>query len=735
MMKRYIKLIAVLIFILILAGTLQAQEKKTADAGKYRVDVYSGSAMGGPYGWGENGYSYDYGGEVTRCGWGLYCKGFANLDSIFGGGDSTYEYWYAGCGIWSNNIERITVPLEYEDDITVRKYYRYTPCEIVVNELRVSSRFPKNGDMLAPDSILGTADQMITVHSRTSMGIDLYLKTLSWSARGHSQYVIHDITFVNTGNVDADDHIELPVSTLDSVMFSRDVFFANGGEPWMSAYGEHTADTLRIPTYSYHCWNTQPEDNWGDPDPTTFNLRQPNFTGEAVLHVDADWHNGTSVSNDPAQPQMTCPSNSDWRVSPWVGSYPIREEGRKRFYRTLYGFTDELTAVGVDHNWSSPYLTTDQYPNTHHTVRMEDWGNPQYHTDLPSSFYNPGWGQHDGAYSCGPWMNVEVGESLHIVLAPATGGMSRKMSYLVGRAWNTGEADTIWGGAPFKLPPQMINHPSLCPTDNDKAKDSYVEAGRDSLFKNVYNAQANFNSGYNIPTPPPSPNLEVTSHPDEITVEWDDRSEVLHTCHGYKLYRARGATQYEITSQGTERGDWELLFQCGGTDPGGIDYSSNIIYEYHDSTAVRGFAYYYSVTAFDNIGGGESLILQNMTFGNLGAARLTRAPGTALSQIRVVPNPWNINAEALQFSGEGEENKIMFYNLPGVCTIKIFNESLDLMTTIHHTDGSGDEPWTDIAGQNFMATSSQQYPASGLYIAHIETPSGESVDKIFYIVR
>ena len=70
----------------------------------------------------------------------------------------------------------------------------------------------------------------------------------------------------------------------------------------------------------------------------------------------------------------------------------------------------------------------------------------------------------------------------------------------------------------------------------------------------------------------------------------------------------------------------------------------------------------------------------------------------------------------------------MFYNIPGECTIRIYTERGDLIKTITHTDGSGDEEWKSI-------TSSRQVVTSGLYIAQIETPSGESTIQKFMIIR
>jgi hypothetical protein len=78
----------------------------------------------------------------------------------------------------------------------------------------------------------------------------------------------------------------------------------------------------------------------------------------------------------------------------------------------------------------------------------------------------------------------------------------------------------------------------------------------------------------------------------------------------------------------------------------------------------------------------------------------------------------------------------MFYNLPPECTIRIFSESGDLIRTIEHTSGTGDESW---GLKNFkndhQATSDGQRPVSGLYIANIVTPDGQTKNVKFLIVR
>jgi len=89
----------------------------------------------------------------------------------------------------------------------------------------------------------------------------------------------------------------------------------------------------------------------------------------------------------------------------------------------------------------------------------------------------------------------------------------------------------------------------------------------------------------------------------------------------------------------------------------------------------------------------------------------------------------------IQFIGEGAQYKLMFVKLPPECTIDIYNETGDLVKTLIHDDGSGGEAWADETRQHFLTTNSGQMVVSGIYIAHIVTPEGESKNVKFVIIR
>ena len=97
-----------------------------------------------------------------------------------------------------------------------------------------------------------------------------------------------------------------------------------------------------------------------------------------------------------------------------------------------------------------------------------------------------------------------------------------------------------------------------------------------------------------------------------------------------------------------------------------------------------------------------------------------------MSEIRVVPNPYNISTSVtLLFS---QQDRLGFLNIPGECTIKIYSELGELIYTLEHSDGSGDAYWDS-------RTTSGQIVVSGIYIAVIETPKGDRAFRKFAIIR
>jgi len=258
------------------------------------------------------------------------------------------------------------------------------------------------------------------------------------------------------------------------------------------------------------------------------------------------------------------------------------------------------------------------------------------------------------------------------------------------------------------------------------------------LFNNAWNAQQNFDHGYNVPVPPVPPDLEVNSKPNRIEVKWTDDNkspddDVSPDPAGYRVYRARGNPNPQVI-EGRLIGRWKKIFECGQGIGRPIQYSFN------DTTALRGENYYYYVTAFDDGAGNISVNGKNLGMLESGKylarttqpASLLREPRTSLDGVAIVPNPFHVNATDVQFPGA--PNKIVFEELPAECTIQIYSESGDLVKTLQHTDGSGDESW-GVNADTYQTTNTGQVVVSGIYIAHISTPDGQSKNIKFIIIR
>jgi hypothetical protein len=183
----------------------------------------------------------------------------------------------------------------------------------------------------------------------------------------------------------------------------------------------------------------------------------------------------------------------------------------------------------------------------------------------------------------------------------------------------------------------------------------------------------------------------------------------------FKIYRALGGNVFQKEGS-IITGNFVLIDSVDAT-----------VREYQDMNVTPAVDYYYYITAVSPTGIESGRFLTMTQF----PARLKEAPDSVLANIRVVPNPLNVNSVD-RF--DEDALKIVFFNLPGNCTIHILTESGKLVRKIEHNDGSGTEPW--YVDRQYMLTDSYQIPASGLYIAYIQdNVTGESISRKFAIIR
>ena len=540
------------------------------------------------------------------------------------------------------------------------------------------------------------ADRMIYNRANTPVGITIYRKVLSFTQQYNDNYYIYEYVFKNTGLIDNNGGKISPPQTLTGVVFDFRYRFADNNDGYAQgwgfanenygkntindAIGQDVAHTLAAPNdfratlayYGPHNASTGVLDDIGGPDFQDGHIMGgTHFVGEAVLHADTSPRDTT---NDVTQPTTTHFISSDGPIENIAPSSPFNAGIMTQQYQSMTAGHPAQThaeQVGEDANgWPSAFANT--------------WG---------------GFGVSTGGYSnqqgFGPY-TLAPGDSVRIVIAEAVAGINHDLNSEISRNWWTWyHTNSKSGNVALTLPNGSTT------TDGNIYKNTWVFTGKDSLFQAFRRARANFSSGYQIPSPPPPPDrFTVSSGGDRITLQWSSSAESAPHFNGYQVYRAE--TKTDTT--------WQLIFSCD---------KSNVVHSYDDKSPKRGFNYFYYIQTKDdgstnNVQPGIPLVSSMFyTMTNTGAS-LQRPAGTSLTQIRVVPNPYNIRARGIQFGTDiSIANQLAFFGLPPYCTIRIFTETGDLIQTINHTNGSGDERWNSL-------TSSGQIVVSGLYIAYFE---------------
>jgi hypothetical protein len=517
------------------------------------------------------------------------------------------------------------------------------------------------------------SDRMIYNIVNTAIGITMTRKIYGWSQQNHNNYVILDFVFKNTGiyNSQGDTHNK----TLTEVVFYWQYRYAPSREPgpygtggyWVpqsSAWGHSTMNDavidhsefidrrLLFTWYGEHANWAGPGTSIGAPDHRTGgdgHFGAPQYPGTLVLHADTAPGNST---DDPDQPTTTEVLDSDNVIT----------SGNDQFNGPK--MADEYNQMTLGH------------PTLPHAQRVVESG-------LAANLYGGTPGGYSQTHGFGPY-TMAPGDSIHIVIAEGVDGLDRQLGREIGEQWYN-------NSSPFTLPGGGTTN------DRDEFKNAWIYTGQDSIFKTLKRAKDNYEAGLTIPHPPPPPDeFNVNSGGDRISLSWSSTAESSPTFSGYKVYRAIFTPDTTFTE----------IFACGAGTPNALTNN------FDDTDPIRGFDYYYYVTSFDDGSTGEVLESSRFYTQTNEPAFLRRPAGISLSDIVVVPNPYNVKARALQY-GVSAPDRIMFLNIPPYCTIKIFTERGDLIKTIEHTDGSGDEPWNQL-------TSSRQTIVSGVYIAHIE---------------
>ncbi len=605
-------------------------------------------------------------------------------------GGVTYQHKVVHLGPRGSDTEREFIPIDF------KLIGKFDHPQVFVDGLPGTDlMFNDNVDELDPDI---AADRMILTVVNTSIGITMTRKILGFTHPDHQNYFIQEYTFKNTGNVDGDPEIE-QTKTLEDVYFfyqyryavsregadftdlnsprwgintmlsttgeakqSDGAQYTGDYEDWLN--GDSDADSIRA-QYAWMGLHSEASiDIIGAPDikEGTGRFMAPQFIGVATLHAS---RSSLDDSDDPQQPTTTTHIDSDDAIN-----RP----------------NDQFDPARMSLEWDS-IIEGHKLPR--HAERVGD--------DFANSLEGTT-GGFSNSNGYGPY-TLAPGDSVRIVVAEGVNGLDRRLAEDLGRQWINDES-------PFTLPDGGTTN------EADEFKNAWVLTGEDSLFKTFGLARRMFESDFQIEQPPPPPSIfEVNSGGDRIALTWSSDAEDWPGFAGYRVYRAISRPDTFYT---------EIFATGAGTD------NPAIVNEFLDTTAQRGQNYYYYVVSFDDGRTGRELQSSSFWTRTQEPANLKRQAVDSVSEFRIVPNPFYIEARNQQFLGEPD--KLAFFNIPGECTIRIFTERGDLVKTIQHDDGSGDETWnsTTDAGQTIV---------SGVYIVVLETPDGRRGVQKFMVVR
>ncbi|MFC2075697.1 hypothetical protein ACFLT7_01315 [candidate division KSB1 bacterium] len=326
----------------------------------------------------------------------------------------------------------------------------------------------------------------------------------------------------------------------------------------------------------------------------------------------------------------------------------------------------------------------------------------------------------------GPYCINKTDEMIRLVWAQGVGGVGPDSARTMGARWAAGT-----------MTPEQKNELVLGGPFTGSNYEVWERGGRDSLFHTLERAYWNFLGRgigpYDVTDPPPPPDLVVTSGPDRIDLKWwypdatyyNDPDTGTDDFKEWRIYRKQGERRIGTPDE------------AGTTNPDQLNYvlvhtessaGAGDTLRYADSDVARGQPYYYYVTAVDDGTGstaGNSLYpgleLESSQEANKieFAAVAFKPPADNTENIRVVPNPYNVNSGGANFSGSAfDANKVLFVNLPALCMIYIYTEAGELVKTINHSTRNADHAWGQL-------TDAGQYAKSGIYIAKITDATDE----------
>lgn len=269
--------------------------------------------------------------------------------------------------------------------------------------------------------------------------------------------------------------------------------------------------------------------------------------------------------------------------------------------------------------------------------------------------------------------------------------------------------------------------------------------GEKGMYDNAKLADYIINKHYKVPSPPPDPQVKVSTNNRKVTINWEPQPGEMNPENYQDPNRAdsvkepfEGYRVYKSTQSPT--GPWTLLAEY---DVAGDSFGANtgLKHEYTDTGLLNNINYYYTVTAFSKR---DSVLNWPSQESSINSNAMTATPGTAppsdVGEVAVVPNPYrgDVNYNATNPPWEKpagtrdrwleQDRRIQFINLPQTSQIKIFTLSGNLVQTINHIDAQqGYEDWN-------LTSSVGQAVSSGIYLFTVKNKKTGKVQTGKFVI-
>lgn len=567
------------------------------------------------------------------------------------------------------------------------------------------------------NELCGTCDQAVTVTNDFVIGVRAQRNVYAWTQRQHDDYIVNDITLENITDKTLDPlwvYMQISVGDFEKA-FGHNPGpnrLGRGDDHWAHYYGAMPSDSQRV-YYWYHADDPRSEgDNMGNPsvgqDGRLVDY-QMGFYG--FIHVSEEPYTDPADDvNDPVQPRITFTGK---------GAMIGLPEPRSRYGIPL---EHEIWYDGVTGGAAQP-LDPEAPQGTMHQINSDEAGSDDW-TDVGEAVVYSGSppAQHS---TVGPY-TLEPGEKVRLVYAVGSQGIGADKAIEVGRQLKAGTLEP-----PPNLPnsetgffPENFVFPTGA-SQQDIYKDLWLSTGIDSLHTSLYNARWNFKHQWQVPSAPPPPSMDVKGFPDNATITWSSpEAEADPNFAGYRILRRKSmldTARYKVvyTTEPEEKGPEHV---------------------YEDTDIQFGASYSYYVQAGVRVDENNLKALPAMRGSVLWSGRtLLPTPTTiepprggteTLSDIRIAPNPYNINDPTVHAQGWVDNRGILLFNLPSKVTINIWGENGNHIKKIVHNSpvGKGSLRWD-------MITKNEQVIASGVYIATFEDDKGNVAIRKFIVAR